>query len=131
MKIRIISEEIIDKSQPWGFFDGSAIGNPKLCGAGGILFLTADHFITFKAGLGVGTNNMAELYALKLLLILALNKQITNIQVFSDSFLVINWIMGKFRIHNIQLAQILQEVIRLTDCFERQISNISIERGIH
>ena len=113
------------------FFDGSAIGNPNVCGVGGIMFLSADHFITFKAGLGVGTNNMAELYALKLLLILALNKQITNIQVFSDSLLAINWIMGKFKIHNIQLAQILQEVIRLTDCFERQISNISIERGIH
>ena len=82
MKIRIISEEIIDKTKPWGFFDGSATGNPQLCGAGGILFLKVDHYITFKAGLGVGTNNLAELYALKLLLILALDKQISNIQVF-------------------------------------------------
>ena len=63
----------------WGYFDGSAIGNPQLCGAGGILFLKVDHFITFKAGLGVGTNNLAELYALKLLLILALDKKISNI----------------------------------------------------
>ena len=101
------------------FFNGSAIGNPQLCVAGGILFLTVDHFITFKARLGVGTNNLAELYALKLLLILALNKQINHIQVFGDSLLVINWITGKFRIHNIQLAQILQEVIRLTDCFDQ------------
>ena len=73
LKIRIISEEIIDKSQPWGFFDCSAIGNPKMCGAEGILFFTVDHFITFKDGLGVGTNNLPELYALKLLLILSLN----------------------------------------------------------
>ena len=104
-----------------GFFYGSAIGNPQLCGAVGILFLTVDHFITFKAGLGVGTNNMAKLYVLKLLLILALNKQITNIQVFNDSLLVIKCLMGKFRIHNIQLAQILQEVIRLTDCFDKAV----------
>ena len=39
LKIRIITEEIIDKSQPWGFFDGSASGDPHLCGAEGILFL--------------------------------------------------------------------------------------------
>ena len=39
--------------------------------------------------------------------------------MFGDSLLVINWIMGKFRIHNILLAQILQEVIRLTNCFDK------------
>ena len=31
--------------------------------------------------------------------------------------LVINWVTSKFRIHNLQLAQILQEVIRLSDIF--------------
>ena len=87
-----------------GFFDGSALGNPKVCGAGGIIFLKVDHYITFKAGLGVGTNNYAELFALKLLLILALDKHISNIQVFGDSLLVINWITGKFIIHNLQLV---------------------------
>ena len=119
MKIRIISEEVIDRTKFWGFFDGSASGNPKVCGAGGILFLKNDHYITFKAGLGVGSNNFAELSALKLLIILALNKQILNIEFFGDSMLVINWISGKFRIHNLQLAQILQEVNILSDLFEQ------------
>ena len=74
MKIRIIIEEIIDKTKPWGFFDGFASGDPHTCGAGGIIFLKDDHYFTFKAWLGIGTNNLAELYALKLLLILALDK---------------------------------------------------------
>ena len=117
MKIRIITEEVIDKTKPWGFFDGSASGNPQVCGAGGILFLKHDHYITFKVGLGVGSNNYAELFALKLLIILALNKQISNIHIFGDSLLVINWISGKFKVHNLQLAQFLQEVIRLADFF--------------
>ena len=68
--------------------------------------------------MGIGTNNLAELYALKLLLILALDKHISKIQVFGDSLLVINWVIGKFRIHNLQLSQILQEVIRLINSFE-------------
>ena len=67
MKIRIIADEIIDKTKPWGFFDGSVSGNPHLCGAGGILYLKEDHYFTFKVGLGLGTNNLAELYAMKLL----------------------------------------------------------------
>ena len=119
VKIRNITKEIIDKTKPWGFFDRSASGNLHLCGAGGILYLKEDHYFTFKVGLGLGTNNLAELYAMKLLLILDLDKQITKIQVFGDSMLVINWITGKFRIHNLQLAQILQEVSRLSDFFEQ------------
>ena len=67
LNIRIITEEVIDKTKPWGFFDGSASGNPQVCGVGGILFLKDDHYFTFKVGLGVGTNNLAELFALKLL----------------------------------------------------------------
>ena len=119
VKIRIITEEIIDKRKPRVYFDGSASGNPHLCGVGGILYLKEDHYFTFKAGLGVGNNNLAKLYAMKLLLISALDKQITKIQFFGDSMLVINSITGKFRIHNLQLAQILQEVNRLSDLFEQ------------
>ena len=104
LKTRIITEEVIDKTKPWGFFDGSTSGKPQVCGAGGILFLKDDHYITFKAGLGVGTNNYAELFALKLLIILALDKQISNIQIFGDFLLVINWIFGKFGSHNLHLA---------------------------
>ena len=73
-----------------GFFYGSASGDPHLCGVGGILYLKDGHYFTFKVGLGVGTNNLVELYAMKLLLILELDKQITKIQVFGDSLLVIN-----------------------------------------
>ena len=103
-KIRITTEENIDKSNPWGYFDGSAAGDPHICGVGGILFIKDDHYFTFKVGLGIGTNNIVELCALKLLLSLALGNQISKIQVFGDSLLVINWVTIKFRIHNIQLS---------------------------
>ena len=44
--------------------------------------------------------------------------------------LVINWITGKFRIHNLQLAQLLQEVNRLSDFFEKAyFKHIYIERN--
>ena len=103
LKIRIITEEVIDKSKPWGFFDGSASGKPQVCGAGGILYLKDDHYITFKDGLEFGSNNFAELSAVKLLIYLALDKQILHIQIFGDSLLVISWISSKFRCHNMHL----------------------------
>ena len=56
---------------------------------------------------------------LKLLITLALEKQVSRFQVFGDSLLVINWILGKFRSHNLHLAQLLCEVIRLNEFFEQ------------
>ena len=69
MNIRLVVNEHIDNSYPWAYFDCSAARNPQICGAGGILFLTDGHFFTFSAGLGQGTNNYAELLALKLLIL--------------------------------------------------------------
>ena len=104
VNIRMVVMEQIDKSAPWGFFDGSAAGIPQTCGAGGILYLSDEHFFTFSAGLGLGTNNYAELLALKLLIILDLKQGVQSLQIFGDSQLVINWVTGKFRINNIVLT---------------------------
>lgn len=98
VKIRPVVVEVIVKSFPWGYFDGSTAGEPKICGAGGLFFISDDHFFTFKAGLGSGTNNFAELLGLKLLLTLSLDNNIRKVQIFGDSHLVINWATGKFRI---------------------------------
>ena len=35
--------------------------------------------------------------------------------IFGDSQLVINWVSGKFRINNILLTQVLQEVIHISN----------------
>ena len=34
LKIMNIIEENTDKTNPWGYFDGSVAGDPHLCGAG-------------------------------------------------------------------------------------------------
>ena len=95
VNIRTVAVENIDKTYPWGYFDGSAAGVPQICGVGGILYLSDEHFFTFSAGLGLGTNNFAELLALKLLIILALKQGVHTLQIFGDSQLVINLVSGK------------------------------------
>ena len=76
VKIRTIAIEIIDKSYPWGYFDGFDAG--ELCGAGGMIFFFDEHYVSFKSGLGSGTNNFVEICALKLLLSLARDKHIVK-----------------------------------------------------
>ena len=55
-----------------------------------MLYILYDHYFSFKAGLGFGTNNFVELLGLKLLLTLALEKHISKLHIFGDSLLVIN-----------------------------------------
>jgi ribonuclease HI len=60
-------------------------------------------------GLGLGTNNYAELMAIKLLLLFAGEKGVQTIQIFGDSMIVINWIHKAQKCHNILLQPILEE----------------------
>ena len=85
VNIRSVIVEDIDKSYPWGYFDGSFADDPKICGAGGMIYFSDEHFFSFKDGLGIGSNNFAEICALNLLLTLAREKNIVKIQLFSDS----------------------------------------------
>ena len=62
-----------------GVFDGFAAGVPKICGVGGMLYMTDENYFSFKAGLGTGSNNYADICALKLLLTLARRNQLAKI----------------------------------------------------
>ena len=55
------------------YTDGSAIGNPGPCGAGAVIFIydrngNLRHEDTLSAGLGHGTNNLGELWAIGMVL---------------------------------------------------------------
>ena len=78
----------IDRTTPWGFFDGASQNN--LCGGGVILHMAENHYFDLVAGLGEGSNNFAELLSLKLLLIFVAEKGYRTIEVFGDSLNVIN-----------------------------------------
>lgn len=108
----------IDRSVPWGFFDGAAQNNA--CGGGAILYLAENHSFTLTMGLGQGTNNFAEIMSLKLLMIFALEKDCTSLSVFGDSLNVINWIRQTQDCRNIAIGNILaatRMVIQRFDSF--------------
>ena len=61
-------------------------------------------------GLGRGTNNFAELFALKLLLCISLEKNCRNIHIFWDSMVVINWVNKIQKCININISPLFEEV---------------------
>jgi ribonuclease HI len=89
---------LIDRSHPWGFFDGASQDEGTKCGVGYVLFFTDEHFFEGKSYLGPGSNNFGELEAMFLLLKAAKKKGCNYIQVFGDSELVIQWMKGENQI---------------------------------
>ena len=81
-KIRVLVPPEINKNIPWAFFNGANQGDPPLGGSGGVLYLSDNHKIQARFSLGHCTNNKLELVALHLVLNLAINKNITQLQVF-------------------------------------------------
>ena len=84
-------EVAINKNIPWDRFHYASQGNSSKGGSGGILYLSSDHSIPFKAGMGQDTNNFYEMMALKLVLKLAQEFGVTQLQIFGESMLVIKW----------------------------------------
>jgi ribonuclease HI len=68
-------------------------------------------------GLGLRTNNYVELMALKLLLFVAKEKEVSSLQIFGDSILIINWIRNTQRCHNTLLSHFLDEIFRMMATF--------------
>jgi ribonuclease HI len=107
---RQIGELLIEKSYPWGFLDGAKQWPQDFYSAGVILYFSNSHFIKFKVGLGTGMNISVELFALRSLLKLAIEKGIDKMQVFGDSLLVINWMRGDSQIQNVTLGPLSRSI---------------------
>jgi ribonuclease HI len=122
--------EQIDTGRPWAFFDGAATGDQLNCGAGGCIYLSEQHYYYLRAGLGPGTNNFSEIMALKLLLLFAVEKGCTSLQVFGDSLLIIKWVKQEHFCHTARLRPYLAEVLRIISTFDTiSLSHIYRERN--
>jgi ribonuclease HI len=86
-------------------------------GAGGIVHLSDSHELKFKVGSGQGTNNFAKLMALKLSLILAAERGVSCLQVFSDSLLAINWLNEVDCLENFLLQPVRDEILAIKSSF--------------
>ena len=84
----------MDKSASLEYFNGASQISPSLCRTEGIRYLSETHFIKPRACLGTGSNNFAEMIALKLIFKIAGEQNVTNLQVMGHSIVVINLIKG-------------------------------------
>ena len=73
------------------YVDGYCSGNPGPCGCRAIM----DGIEIFRYELGIGTNNVAEFYAIAAAIQYALKNNYPDAFIFSDSTTAISWINRK------------------------------------
>eukprot|EP00253_Pinus_taeda_P001568 PITA_01568 len=112
---RIIPDLQISEGIPWAFFDGASQNN--IAGAGLVIFESSTHVLKASVGLGTGSNNFAELLALKFLICWLIQRHTFSIQIYGDSQNVIRWVNGQSTCRNLILKQILGEILRLKSLF--------------
>ena len=86
-------------------------------GSGGVIYFSEKHKVQAKFAPGHCTNNKAELTALHTVLNLAININISQLQVFGDSKMVIDWVNRNIQINSPHLQQLLRAIIRFLEIF--------------
>ena len=110
------------------FFDGCSKGNPGPSGIGAVIYKldeNTDSFIELWAGSkflsNSATNNQSEYNALIMGLTKALELNISLLDVYGDSLLVIQQTNGKYKVSNAGLLPLHQKVMEL----KKQFQNIT------
>lgn len=103
-----------------GYFDGSAIPNPGVIGAGAVIYDTNENEID-SVSIFVseyGTVNEAEYNGLIALLERAKAIGVTDLEVFGDSQLVVRQCIGEYSVNAQNLQPLYQKVMLLSSGFQ-------------
>jgi probable phosphoglycerate mutase len=104
--------------------DGGARGNPGSAGYGAIIKDEEGHVLAeFYAGIGISTNNVAEYQGLIAALEWTASHGHTRLHVKSDSLLIVQQMLGNYRVKHEGLIPLHQKARRLT----AQIGHVTFE----
>lgn len=93
--------------------DGASRGNPGEAGIGCIIFINDNKKIEISEYIGKTTNNVAEYKALIRGLEETLKEGADEIDIFSDSELLVRQILGIYKVKNKKLIELYEKVKEL------------------
>ena len=82
-----------------------------------MLYLSDNHKIQERFSLVHCTNNKEKIATLHLVLNMAINNNISQLQVLGDSKMVVDWVNRKIQINGPHLQQLLNAIRRLLELF--------------
>ena len=95
------------------YIDGAADLNSKTAGIGGVIYKDKEELFTFSEYLNDSTNNEAEYIALIRGLEYLVQMKLLNVQIFSDSELVVKQINGEYKVKNSRMIILNQKASSL------------------
>ncbi len=101
------------------YVDGASSGNPGESGAGIVIYEKDKELSRYSIYLGRMTNNMAEYEALIFALQKARDASVGIIDIYTDSLLVANQVLGIYKVKHPVLKGYLSAVKKIADNFER------------
>ena len=118
------------------YTDGGAKGNPGPAAIGTAFYLNEKNIFKHKENIGIATNNVAEYLAVIKALENIKNQiskiknvyQVSNIQLFSDSQLLINQVRGLFKVKNSKIREFILKIRMLEQEIDLPISYHLIPR---
>ncbi len=128
-------DDVVDKSsyitEVKLYSDGGSRGNPGPSASGYAIADMSDKIIVKKSTyLGVTTNNQAEYQALRSGLEEALRMRAQTVHVYMDSLLVVNQMLGLFKVKNRDLWPVHDAIVELASNF-KQVTYTHIPRQLN
>ena len=113
-ELRSVYNKITIKKDKFTMFvDGAADLHSKTSGIGGVIYKDEEEMFTFSEYLDDATNNEAEYTALIYGLKLLIKENVLNVNIFSDSELVVKQINGQYKVKNQRMKKLYDETISL------------------
>ncbi|MDQ6801833.1 MAG: ribonuclease HI family protein [Acidobacteriota bacterium] len=97
--------------------DGASRGNPGPAGYGVYMTTDSGDIIEISGYLGTTTNNVAEYAGLLEALTVAREEGATEVEIISDSLLLVNQMLGKFRVKHANLVPLYKKARGLVSYF--------------
>lgn len=111
--------------------DGGSRGNPGPSASGYVLYdMNGNILVRNGAYLGITTNNQAEYLSLKLGLENALKIGVHTVHVHMDSLLVVNQMLGKFKVKNRDLWPIYSSIQEMLPKFKK-VTFVHVPRALN
>ena len=111
------------------YVDGASRGNPGPAGYGVFMTTEAGEVIEICGFLGTTTNNVAEYAGLIEALSVAREEGATEVDIISDSLLLVNQMLGTFRVKHPNLIPLHEKARKLARQFRRFSIRHTMRRG--
>jgi ribonuclease HI len=118
-----------DTAKYTAFVDGASSGNPGHAGIGVVIYKGKDQILMESKYIGMTTNNVAEYSALLHLLDMAQKHKIKELDIFSDSELMVKQLCGEYKVRDEKLKELVQRAVAARKHIKYTLTHVPREKN--